>query len=45
MKTMYRLKYKNGKVGAWNTDLDFVKKCAELFNAKIETRIFNPITF
>ena len=42
-KTMYRIKYRNGKVGAWNTDYNKTKEMADFFNAKVETKEFKKI--
>lgn len=35
---MFRLRFKDGTVSAWDSDLERVKKMAELFRAVIETK-------
>ena len=38
--TYFRLVYRNGSHGAWNSDLEFVKKNANFFRADIESKEF-----
>jgi hypothetical protein len=40
MITYYRLVYKDGSVGAWNKDKEWVEECAKFFRATIETKNF-----
>ena len=35
--TYYRLVYRDGSHGAWNTDKEWVEGCAKFFHARIET--------
>lgn len=38
MTTWYRLVYRNGHKGAWTTDFARIRKDAEMFKARIETK-------
>lgn len=38
--TMYRLIFSNGCYGAWFEDYEIVKKKAEFYNARIESKVF-----
>lgn len=40
MRTLYRLVYKNGDHGAWDDDIDRIRKYAKFFHADIESREF-----
>lgn len=40
MRTLYRLVYKNGDHGAWDDDIDRIRKYAKFFHAEIESREF-----
>lgn len=40
MRTLYRLVYKDGDYGAWDDDLDRIRKYAKFFHAEIEEREF-----
>ena len=41
MRTLYRLVYKDGDYGAWDDDIERIRKYAKRFNAEIEEREFN----
>jgi hypothetical protein len=41
MRTLYRLVYKNGDHGAWDDDIERIRKYAKFFGAEIESRKFN----
>ncbi len=41
MRTLYRLVYKNGDYGAWDDDIERIRKYAKFFGAEIESRKFN----
>ena len=41
MRTLYRLVYKDGDYGAWDDDIERIRKYAKRFNAEIEERKFN----
>ena len=38
MRTLYRLVYKNGDHGAWDDDIDRIRKYAKFFHAEIEIK-------
>lgn len=38
MTTWYRLVYRNGHKGAWTTNFTRIRKDAEMFKARIETK-------
>ena len=40
MRTFYRLVYKDGDHGAWDDDIDRIRKYAKRFGAEIESREF-----
>ena len=40
MRTFYRLVYKNGDHGAWDDDIERIRKYAKFFHAEIEIREF-----
>lgn len=40
MRTLYRLVYKNGDHGAWDDDIDRIRKYAKFFHAEIESMEF-----
>lgn len=40
MRTLYRLVYKNGDHGAWDDDIERIRKYAKFFHAEIESREF-----
>ena len=41
-KTMYRIKFKNGRYTAWSFNKDHVEKTIEVVGGKLETKIYNP---
>ena len=43
MRTLYRLRFRDGSVSAWDSDYERIKKSAKFFRAEIESRVFNPI--
>ena len=40
MRTLYRLVFKDGDHGAWDDDIERIRKYAKFFHAKIESREF-----
>lgn len=43
MRTLYRLRFRDGSVSAWDSDYERIKESAKFFGATIESRVFNPI--
>ena len=43
MRTLYRLVYKNGDHGAWDDDIERIRKYAKFFHAEIESRRYSMI--
>jgi hypothetical protein len=43
MRTLYRLVYKNGDHGAWDDDIERIRKYAKIFGAEIEERKFGNV--
>ena len=41
MMKMYRLRYKDGSHGAWDSNLERIQESAKFFDAIIEERTFN----
>jgi hypothetical protein len=41
MRTLYRLVFRDGDHGAWDDDIDRIRKYAKFFGAEIESRKFN----
>jgi hypothetical protein len=41
MKTLYRLVFRDGDHGAWDDDIERIRKYAKFFGAEIESRNFN----
>lgn len=40
MRTLYRLRFKDGSISAWDADLERIKKDANFFRATIESKEF-----
>lgn len=40
MRTLYRLVYKDGDHGAWDDDIERIRRYAKFFHAEIESREF-----
>ena len=43
MRTLYRLVFRDGTHGAWNSDIDRIREDAEFFGAEIEERKFENV--
>jgi hypothetical protein len=41
MRTLYRLVFRDGDHGAWDDDIERIRKYAKFFGAEIESRKFN----
>ena len=43
MRTLYRLVYKDGDHGAWDDDIERIRRYAKFFHAEIEERKFENV--